>query len=293
MGKLQEMILNDGIGRKITAVTEIVLGNILFGLVVKLFLLPASLVTSGATGISIVLYEISGIPVSYSLLVLNVLMLFVGLLLLGRAFALSTLLSTFISPLALGFWERALGDYVMSDNLMLCAIFAGLGIGISLGIVLRAGSSTGGMDIPPLVLNKYCHVPISISFYIFDFLILFMQAVVYPPERILYGLVVVIISTMAMDQMLFLGTTRTEVKIISERSDEIRMAILTELERGVTLLNGQTGYMNKDTQIVLSVVYNRELPRLERRIHEIDPESFMIISRISQVHGRGFTPGKK
>ena len=103
MGKLQEMILNDGIGRKITAVTEIVLGNVLFGLVVKLFLLPASLVTSGATGISIVLYEISGIPVSYSLLVLNVLMLFVGLLLLGRAFALSTLLSTFISPLALGF----------------------------------------------------------------------------------------------------------------------------------------------------------------------------------------------
>lgn len=293
MGRLQDIILNDGMGRKITALTEIVLGNILYALAVQLFLIPAELVTSGATGISIVLHEVTGIPVAPMLLVLNVAMLILGRIFLGRAFALSTLLSTFITPMGIAVWARLLGDYRISENLLLCAIFSGLGIGLSLGVVLRAGSSTGGMDIPPLILKKYFGVPLSVSFYILDFLIIVTQGVVYSPEKILYGIIVVLISTMAMDRMLFLGTTRTEVKIISDHSDEIRQAILRELERGVTLLDGQTGYTNRRTQIVLSVVYNRELPRLERLIHEIDSESFMIISRISEVHGRGFTPGKK
>ena len=293
MGKLQDIILNDGMGRKITALTEIVLGNILYALAVQLFLIPAELVTSGATGISIVLHEVTGIPVAPMLLVLNVAMLILGRIFLGRAFALSTLLSTFITPVGIAVWARLLGDYRISENLLLCAIFSGLGIGLSLGVVLRAGSSTGGTDIPPLILKKYFGVPLSVSFYILDFLIIVTQGVVYSPEKILYGIIVVLISTMAMDRMLFLGTTRTEVKIISDHSDEIRQAILRELERGVTLLDGQTGYTNRRTQIVLSVVYNRELPRLERLIHEIDSESFMIISRISEVHGRGFTPGKK
>ncbi len=293
MGRLQDIILNDGMGRKITALTEIVLGNILYALAVQLFLIPAELVTSGATGISIVLHEVTGIPVAPMLLVLNVAMLILGRIFLGRAFALSTLLSTFITPVGIAVWARLLGDYRISENLLLCAIFSGLGIGLSLGVVLRAGSSTGGTDIPPLILKKYFGVPLSVSFYILDFLIIVTQGVVYSPEKILYGIIVVLISTMAMDRMLFLGTTRTEVKIISDHSDEIRQAILRELERGVTLLDGQTGYTNRRTQIVLSVVYNRELPRLERLIHEIDSESFMIISRISEVHGRGFTPGKK
>lgn len=293
MGRLQDIILNDGMGRKITALTEIVLGNVLYALAVQLFLIPAELVTSGATGISIVLHEVTGIPVAPMLLVLNVAMLILGRIFLGRAFALSTLLSTFITPVGIAVWARLLGDYRISENLLLCAIFSGLGIGLSLGVVLRAGSSTGGTDIPPLILKKYFGVPLSVSFYILDFLIIVTQGVVYSPEKILYGIIVVLISTMAMDRMLFLGTTRTEVKIISDHSDEIRQAILRELERGVTLLDGQTGYTNRRTQIVLSVVYNRELPRLERLIHEIDSESFMIISRISEVHGRGFTPGKK
>ncbi len=293
MGKLQDIILNDGMGRKITALAEIVLGNILYALAVQLFLIPAGLVTSGATGISIVLHEVTGIPVAPMLLALNVALLILGWIFLGSAFALSTLLSTFIAPAGLAVWSRILGDYRISENLLLCAIFSGLGIGLSLGVVLRAGSSTGGTDIPPLILKKYFGVPLSVSFYILDFLVIVTQGVVYSPEKILYGIIVVLISTMAMDRMLFLGTTRTEVKIISDRSDEIRQAILSELERGVTLLDGQTGYTNRRTQIVLSVVYNRELPRLERLIHEIDSESFMIISRISEVHGRGFTPGKK
>lgn len=293
MGKLQDIILNDGMGRKITALVEIVLGNILYALAVQLFLIPAGLVTSGATGISIVLHEVTGIPVAPMLLALNVALLILGWIFLGSAFALSTLLSTFITPAGIAVWSRLLGDYRISENLLLCAIFSGLGIGLSLGVVLRAGSSTGGTDIPPLILKKYFGVPLSVSFYILDFLVIVTQGVVYSPEKILYGIIVVLISTMAMDRMLFLGTTRTEVKIISDHSDEIRQAILKELERGVTLLDGQTGYTNRKTQIVLSVVYNRELPRLERLIHEIDSESFMIISRISEVHGRGFTPGKK
>lgn len=276
-------------GRRIIAQAENILGNILFALVLKLFLLPAELVTSGATGIAIAAHELMGLSVSGTLLALNVIMLAIGWALLGKAFALSTLLSTFLGPIALAFWEHLLGSYTITEDLFLCTIFSGLGIGLSLGIVLRAGSSTGGMDIPPLVLKRYFGIPVSLSFYVLDILVLMLQSVVYSPERILYGIVVVILSTMVMDRMLLLGTTRTEVKVISAHSQKIRAAILAEVERGVTMLHGETGYTNRQTEIVLSVIYNRELPKLERIIHEIDPESFLIINRISEVKGLGFT----
>ena len=119
-------------------------------------------------------------PVSGVLLVVNVAMLLAGWVLLGRRFALSTLASTFLSPLTLAVWERLFAGYVLTDDLFLCTIFAGLGIGGALGIVIRVGGSTGGMDIPPLVLQKYFRIPVAASMTVFDLLILFAQAVSSP-----------------------------------------------------------------------------------------------------------------
>lgn len=118
-------------------------------------------------------------------------------------------------------WERLLGDLVLTDDLVLNTVFAGFGIGISLGITIRAGASTGGMDIPPLVLNKWFHLPVSSTMMVFDFIILAAQAAFSPVRQSLYGVVMAIIYTVVLDKVLMLGTTRTEVKIISAKSDEI------------------------------------------------------------------------
>lgn len=109
------------------------------------------------------------------------------------------------------------GDLVITTDPMLNTIFAGLGIGIGLGIVIRTGASTGGMDIPPLVLNKYFRIPVSVSLNIFDMLILVLQIVYNPPERVLYGVLLVMIYTTVLDKVLMMGNTKTEVKVISVR----------------------------------------------------------------------------
>lgn len=271
----------------------VLIGNALYALTVTLFLLPTDLVTGGTTGIALTVNHFTGLSVSLFVFLFNVTMLVLGYLVLGKQFALTTLASTFLYPAFLELFDRLFGDYVLTCDLLLCTIFCGLGIGISLGIVIRSGASTGGMDIPPLILQKTVRIPVSVSMYVFDFCILLSQALFRPSENILYGILLILVYTIVLDKMLLLGTSRTEIKVISEKSSEIRDAILTHIDRGVTMLDGESGYLHNKTQLILSIISNRELPKLEKIIHAIDPESFIIVTRVSEVSGRGFSMKKK
>lgn len=279
--------------QKVGSLVVVILGNILYALAVKLFLMPAGLLTGGTTGIGLALNRTFGVPVASFVFIFNVTMLLIGWKVMGRKFALTTVVSTFVYPIALGFFEKLFGDLVLTQDLFLCTVFSGLGIGGSLGIVIRAGASTGGMDIPPLVLNHYFKIPVSVSMYVFDFCILLVQAVGNPPEKVLYGLILVMTYTLVLDKLMLMGTTRTEVRVISEHAQEIREAILAEMDRGVTMLSGETGYLKKQTQMIFSVISNREVPKIEKLIHTIDPESFMVVNRVSEVSGRGFSMKKR
>ena len=272
---------------------SIIAGNALYALTVVLFLVPSGLITGGATGIALAFNKATGLPVSGVLFVINMTMLALGWAVLGRRFAITTIASTILSPVFLALWEHVVGDFVLTDDLVLNTIFAGLGVGISLGITIRTGASTGGMDIPPLVLQKWFRWPVSITMMLFDIAILLVQAAFSQPEQVLYGIVLVITHTIVMDKMLMLGDSRTEVKIISTRSDEIRTAILAEIDRGVTVLHGEGGYTGEPSEVLLSVISNRELPRLEKLVHSIDPACFLIVSRVTEVSGRGFSMEKE
>ena len=272
---------------------SIIAGNALYALTVVLFLVPSGLITGGATGIALGVNRALGLPVSGVLFVINMAMLAVGWVLLGRRFAITTIASTVLSPMFLALWERVFADFVLTNDIVLNTIFAGFGVGISLGITIRSGASTGGMDIPPLVLNKYLHIPVSVSMMVFDMLILCLQAAFSPLQQCLYGIVLVIVYTVVLDKVLIFGTTRTEVKIISRYADEIRDAILEQIDRGVTILHGEGGYTHEPTEVLLSVVSNRELPKLEKLVHSIDPECFLIVSRVTEVSGRGFSLEKQ
>ena len=276
----QQMLLN---------AAAITFGNALYSLAVAVFLEPAGLITGGATGIALAVGRLTGLSVSGVLLVFNLAMLGWGWAVFGRAFAFNTLASSILSPVFLELWERMLDGRVLTDDIILCTIFSGLGIGVALGLVLRSGASTGGMDIPPLVLHKWFRLPVSATMMAFDIAILLVQAMFSPVRQVLYGIVMVIIHTIVMDKMLLLGNSRTQIKIISTKSSDIRAAILDQMDRGVTILHGEGGYTREPAELLLTVVSNREVPKLEKLIHAIDPECFMIVSRVTEVSGRGFS----
>lgn len=271
----------------------IVFGNALYSLAVALFLEPAGLITGGATGIALAFGRLTGLSVSGFLLAFNIAMLVWGWVVLGRAFALNTLASSILSPAFLALWEGLLHGRVLTEDIFLCTVFAGLGIGAALGMVIRAGASTGGMDIPPLVLQKWFRWPVSATMLIFDIAVILIQIPFSPVPQLLYGIVAIIIQVMVLDKVLLWGESRTEVKLISTKADELCAAILHQLDRGVTILNGAGGYTHDPSAVLLSVISSRELPRLEKLVHAIDPDCFLIVSQVTEVRGRGFSMDKK
>lgn len=270
----------------------VVVGNILYALAVKLFLLPANLISCGTTGIALVVNHLTHIPISSFIFVFNVVMLLVGWRMIGRQFALSTVFSSLFYPAALEVLNRTLGDIRITQDILLNVVFAALGLGVSLGMVIRGGASTGGMDIPPLILKKYLHIPVSSSLWVFDFCIMISQLLFHTLEDLLYGILMILILSFTLNRVMLMGTSKTEVKIVSPKADAIRDAILSQVDRGVTLLHGEGGYLHTPTEIILSIVSNHEMPKIERLARSIDPDCFMIVSRVSEVWGRGFSRGK-
>jgi len=267
-------------------------GNLIYTLAVKLFLLPADPMSCGTTGLALLVNRMTGIPLTAFILAFNIAMLAVGWWIMGRKFALNTLFSSLFYPVVLEILDRTLGDVRITENLLLNILFAGMGMGMGLGIVIRGGASTGGMDIPPLVLRKFFRIPVSVSLWVFDFLILTTQLTYHPLEDLLYGILLLMSISTALNKVLLMGTSRTEVKIISRHAEKIRDAILSKVDRGVTMLHGEGGYLHLDTEVILSVVSNHEMIKIERLARDIDPDCFMIVNRVMEVWGRGFSRSK-
>jgi len=277
---------------KIFSALLVLIGNAIYALSVKLFLLPANLMSCGTTGIGLLMNHIFQVPLSEFIFVFNMAMLCLGWLMLGKKFALTTVFSSLFYPLALEVLNRTLGDIQVTDNLLLNVLFAGMGMGLALGMVIRGGASTGGMDIPPLVLNKLFRIPVSVSLWAFDFLILVLQMSYHTPEDLMYGILLILIISAALNKIMLLGTSKTEVKIVSSKATQIRDAILSRVDRGVTMLHGEGGYLHVDTEVILSVVANHEMIKIQRLARDIDPDCFMIVSRVTEVWGRGFSHSK-
>lgn len=278
---------------KVSSLMLVLIGNLIYALTVKLFLLPANLISCGTTGIALVVNYLTDFSMPLFILIFNIVMLILGWCVLGRKFAMTTILSSLFYPIALEVLNRVLGDVQITENILLNVLFAGMGLGLSLGMVIRGGASTGGMDIPPLILNKLFHVPVSAVLWIFDFCIMLAQMAFHPLEDLLYGGLLLIVISVTLNKVMLLGTSRTEVKIISEKALEIRDGILSQVDRGCTLLHGEGGYLQKPSEVILSIVSNHELPKIERLARGIDPACFIIVSRVTEVWGRGFSYDKQ
>ena len=266
----------------------VLVGNSINAFAVAFFILPNDLAMGGGTGISLIVNHFFNIPISAFVLIFNIIMFLIGAAFLGKKFAVTTAISTFYYPFILAVFQKIIGSYSVTDDIFLNTFFAGLLMGLSLGIVVRAGASTGGMDIPPLVVNKYFGVPVSAAMYVFGLIILAVQFTFKDAEKILYGIVLIMINSLVLDKMIVLGKQRVELQIISEKSEEIKRAIIEKVGRGVTMIYGETGYMGEKCDIVLTVVSNRQLLKTERIVKSIDPGSFVIINSVKEVAGKGF-----
>jgi uncharacterized membrane-anchored protein YitT (DUF2179 family) len=267
----------------------VLIGNTIYALAVATFILPNGLITGGTTGLALLFYHQFGIPIAVFVSIFNIAMFILGIVALGRSFILTTLISTFYYPFILGILQKVSFLQDMTSDHLLSAIYAGVMVGFGIGIVIKAGASTGGMDIPPLTLNKKFGVPVSLGMYAFDFVILLSQLLFANKEQVLYGTLLVLIYTIVLDKVLIFGQTRTQVKIISEKYEEINQMIIKHLDRGSTLIHAETGYYHYKSMVVLTVVSNRELPKLNKLTLSIDPKAFMIINQVNEVKGRGFT----
>jgi uncharacterized membrane-anchored protein YitT (DUF2179 family) len=185
--------------------------------------------------------------------------------------------------------QRIPGIENMTDDPLIAVLFAGTLVGISGGLVFRVGGSTGGVDVINLCLHKWFHLPLAVFVYITDFIILGMQIFFFPANSILLGIILVIMQSVILDQIMIFGKSQIQLYVISEKYDEIRSALLNDLEAGVTMNLVETGHLGKKLLGVMCVIPSRKLYTANEMIQKIDPTAFVTITKIKEVHGRGFT----
>lgn len=268
-------------------------GNIFLAFGIAAFVIPQGIIMGGATGIGIVLSRHIPLETATIVLILNLLALVLGGVVLGKQFLLTTVASSMLYPLFLGIVQRIPGIDALTDSMMLSALFGGGIVGISLGLVMRVGASTGGMDVVNLVLHKCLHLPVSVLVYITDIFILGAQALTADPEQILYGIVMLVVETIVLDKVMLLGQSQIQIFAISTEYDAIRKGILKELQAGATMVCIETGLTNRQQRGVLCIIPPRKLYAAQELIHSIDPNAFLAVTQIKEVRGQGFTTERK
>ena len=272
----------------------LVLGNALLAFLVEAFIIPHDIIMGGTTGIGIVLNKLwPALDVSVYVFIMNMILLFLGLLVLGKKFFVTTIASSGLYPAMIGVFENIPKIHNLTDDPLLAAVFAGCLMGVALGVVMRVGSSTGGMDVLNLMMNKWTHQPVALFVWLTDIIVVGGQALFSSSESILLGILVLVLESIILDKAMILGKSQIQIFVISEQYEKIRKAILRDLEAGVTMTMIETGNLRKEGKGVLCVIPNRKLYQATELIHSIDPGAFVTISQVNEVRGRGFTTERK
>ena len=270
-------------------VLYIIAGNALLAFLVAAFIIPHNIIMGGTTGIAIVLNRFFHFDTAIFVFILNAVLLVLGLFIIGKKLFFTSIASTFLYPAFLALFQRIPGIESLTDDTLLAALFAGVLMGLSLGLVMRVGSSTGGMDIANLILAKWTHKSVAIFVYVTDIIVVGAQAVVADSQSIMMGIVVLVLESLVLDYVMVFGQAQIQLYVISDKYEDIRRRFLTELQAGVTLGHIQTGLLEKDQKSVMCVIPSRKLYHANEIVNDIDPEAFMTITKIKEVHGRGFT----
>lgn len=264
-----------------------VVGAVLMGLSLDLFLIPLHIAAGGVGGAATVINHLTGVSVGILILIINVPIFLLGALHFSKKFLFYSLLGTLSLSVSTQFFSFL---PAMTSDLLLAAVFGGAGSGLGLGLVLMVNGSTGGTDILALVLKKrFPSLSVGQFFLIIDGLVIAGAGVVFGRwEVILYSALTLFVSSKVVDALLAGVDYAKMVYIISDRAQEIARGIYRQMHRGVTGLQSVSLYTGKEKQVLLCVIRKTELPKLKRVVSAADPSAFVIVSDAREVLGNGF-----
>lgn len=267
--------------------TMIFIGNFILAAGAAMFIIPNEILSGGVAGVAITLYPIFKIQPEVMINIILIFTYILGAIFLGKKFAMKTLSSTLLYPVFIYFF--GLLSFETKVDPILASIYGGLLTGVGLGITFRAGASTGGMDIPPLILEKYTNIKVSAWIMILDGIIILLGLSTYGLNQVLIGFISIFTATFAIDKILLFGGEKAkQVFIITKYNHEILHAIHTTLDRGSTLIPARGGYTNEEKEMIMTVLLNAQYTELERIVNEIDPDAIMVVSAVTEMHGPGF-----
>jgi len=267
---------------------QIFIGSFILAFSVSVFVLPFNILSGGVAGLAVAFSALLNVESTIIINILMVVLFIVGSIFLGKKFTLSTIITTILYPLLL----NIINTYHITINIdpLLASLYAGLLGGAGVGLVFRAGASTGGMDIPPLIINKYTGIKLSSLILVTDAITVFFGIISFGIESVLIGFIAVWSSAFAIDKILTFGSDRAKsIYIISDKIVEINTAIHQDLDRGSTILQARGGYTQEKKDVLLLVLTNNQYPAFLSLINSIDKEAFLIVQDANEVHGNGFS----
>ena len=267
---------------------QMIAGNAVCAFSMACFALPYNMVVSGVSGIGRMLQEGMGISITVSVAVINISLFIAGALMLGKKFAASTVIGTFAYPFFLGVFQNIEVLQHLVEDPLLAAICAGVLDGIGLGIVIRIGGSTGGIDIPAIILNHKFGWKTGTVMSVFDILIFLIQIPVTTTNGIILGILYALIYSVVMNRMILLEQGGIQLMIWTDFLQEVNEKLLS-IDMGTTLLKGVGGYMHEDKYVIYCAASNRYLNKIKRAVLDIDPKAFITITSMSEINGNGFT----
>ncbi len=276
--------------KRLKKLAWILLGNLLVAVGTVFFLVPGGFITGGSTGIALLAQQYLHLPISYGIAILSLLLLGIGWLFLGVRFAASTALSAISYPCFVWICEHVARFLpITTDSVAINLAFTVLLFGYGIGMVMRQGASTGGLDTIAVILYEKRGIPLARMVALIEMLSMATQVIYSTSEGVLGGILIAICYTAVMNHFIARGTARVQIMIYSAKYEEINDYIDRVMHRGSTLFRVQGGYERKDTFALQTIVSYRELYRLKDTVIKLDPAAFMTISEMSQVSGKGFT----
>lgn len=267
----------------------ITIGALIIAAGTNMFLVPNHVVSTGVTGLGMLAHYLFHTPVGIVTLLLNVPLFLAGLRWAGGwSFGLRTAYAVAVMSLGIDLLAGHLPQ--VTDDALIYTLFGGLLDGVGIGLVLRGRGTTGGTDIIARLLHRWRGVAYGQALLIINGLVLVVSLPVVGLAPVLYALVVNFVSSRVVDVVLEGPSYARAVTIVSTRPDVLRPALLAQLDRGVTVLEGEGGYTGAPYEVLLCVVARSELNQLKRIIAEVDPQAFVIVAEAHEVLGQGFRP---
>lgn len=273
----------------------IVLGAIVLALTINWFLSPAGLVTGGISGLGIIIESVSKstmgfvIPISLTTLMLNIPLFIVAIKQKGFVFVKKSLYSVGITTILIEVTSYLPNIFAVENDLLVTALVGGVGYGIGIGLVLRAGATTGGTDMLATILRtKFPKFPIAKLVMFIDGMIVLLGLFVFGANKAVYAIIAIYITSRVLASVLEGLHYAKAAFIISSKSEEIAKQIMQQIPRGSTGLKARGMYSKDEKEMLFTVVSQKEISQLTQIISEIDPRAFVAITDVKEVLGEGF-----